>query len=985
MQRKLFIARSRRLDRWAGLLMGFALLAGFSTRAAWAEPPSLETARKLFLTGKYEEALESYEAIAAAREPEQEPGAVGGKPAAEPAKENAKPNPAAEAQLGIARCQLATGHYEDAATSLATAQKAFPNDARFVAESAWLAHDEGAADRAGELVTQALKLDAAQPLAHYVQALLDTEAGRLDAADKGYHWFVDFYNHRDIKDPDVLRLVGLASAQYARWHRLQDQFGFLVNEFWADTLAANPDYWPAHYEAGRLYMEKFNEADAERELKAAVSANPSSAEAHAAVAELAVANFELDAAQAAIDQALEINPRLLAAHWALADVHFSNVEPRKAIPVLEAALKWNPTSAGTLGRLATAYAAVDGTALDGTAQEKAAASRAGKVIDAAMARNPHPGEFWATVGDAFDRLRRYPPAAIAYRKAIDCMPQLLAPRGAWGMVLMRLGEETEARKVLDAAFEADPFNVRVSNTLKVLEVLDGYETLETAHFRVRFDPKHDKLLAQYAAGWLEEVYPLLCKQMGYAPADKSLFEIFNKAKHTDGHGWFSARMVGLPHIHTIGACAGKMVAMQSPIGGQPFNWGRVLKHEFIHVLNLQQTHFNVPHWYTEALATLNEGYPRPQSWNDLLIERLKNDKLFDLDSINLGFIRAHSGDEWNLAYCQAELYAEYMLARFGDDALAKMLAAYAENLTTREAIRHAFQIDQAEFERGYKDYVAKLVAGLAANGPPREKSLSELQAALKADPRNPGLLAQMALAQFRRKQYPEARRLVDAARKGDPREPLAAYVRARLHLLVGENSEGLKMLQDALDEQHPQPQLLALLAGLKLKSEDYAGAARLYELGARDEPDNIQWTKSLAALYLKSDQPKKLAPLLAKLAENDAEDFTVRKKLADIALHDEDYAGVERWTVSGLHIDVLDPDLHAWRAQAALKRDDPALAADELAAGLEIDPENNALRFSLADAERAAGKPAQARATLAELLRRDPKYPGAEALLKSLP
>ena len=119
---------------------------------------------------------------------------------------------------------------------------------------------------------------------------------------------------------------------------------------------------------------------------------------------------------------------------------------------------------------------------------------------------------------------------------------------------MRLGDEAEAEKLLDESFEIDPFNVRVSNTLKVLDVLDGYATLETEHFIIKFDRGKDELLARYAAEYLEEeVYPALCKQFGFEPEGKSLFEIFNQAKNTGGHGWFSARMVGLPYIGTVGA------------------------------------------------------------------------------------------------------------------------------------------------------------------------------------------------------------------------------------------------------------------------------------------------------------------------------------------------------------------------------------------------------------------------------------------------
>ena len=927
------------------------------TSARAAEPDPLAAARKQFLTGHYGEALEAYEAILA----------------------NKAETPAADAALGAIRCRLATGEIDEAAKALAAAEIAFAKDARFPAERAALAFGQGDYQQAGAAAAAALKLDADQPLARYVSAQLDEQTGRLEAAEQDYKWFVDYYNAHNVADPDTLRLVGLATAQWARWRRAQDQFSFLVNDLWADALAAAPEYWPAHYESGRLFMEKYNQAEAERELKAALAVNPSAAEAYAAVAELAIESYDLDQAQTAIDRALEINPRLAAAHRAQADIHFCNCEPQKAIAPLTKALGLNPRDPATLGRLVTAHAAVDGLPLD-----KLAGSPAGKIVAEVEAANPHAGAFWATIGDSFDRLRRYPAAGEAYARAIDAMPQLLGARGAWGMVLMRLGDEERAKKVLDEAFAADPFNARVRNTLQVLDVLSGYQTLETAHFRIRFDPKKDKLLAHCAAAWLEEVYPQLCQQMGYTPPEKSLFEIFNQAKNTDGHGWFSARMVGLPHVHTIGACAGKMVAMQSPIGGQPFNWGRVLKHEFIHVLNLQQTHFNIPHWYTEALATLNEGYPRPQIWNELLVERHKNHQLFNLETINLGFIRAHSSEEWNLAYCQAELYAEYMLARFGDDALARMLAAYADNLTTPEAIPRAFQVDQADFERGYQEHVGKLVAELAGRGSASEKSLAEVTKALAADPKNPGLLAEMALANLRRKQYPEARRLADAARKLEPREQLAAYVRARLHLLVGENAEALKTLEDALDENHPQPQLLSLLAGLRLRSESFDEAGRLYELGAKADPDNLQWTKSLATVYLKNNDRPRLAATLSKLAEFDAEEFHVRKKLAELALAAEDWAGVERWTVSGIHINVLDPDLRLWRAQAAVRRHEPAVAIDECHAAVEIDPEQPASRFTLAEALRDAGQKNEARAALAECLRLDPKYPGAEALSKSL-
>src|SRR5262249_45367803 len=153
--------------------------------------------------------------------------------------------------------------------------------------------------------------------------------------------------------------------------------------------------------------------------------------------------------------------------------------------------------------------------------------------------------------------------------------------------------------------------------------------------------------------------------------------------------------------------------------------------------------------------------------------------------------------------------------------VSKMLAAYADNLTTPEALVRALGVEQGEFERGYREFVKKIVAALPLPDGENEASIGELQKALAKNPKDAGALARLAQAQLGRKNYAEARRLADAALAIEPRGGLASYVRARLHLLVGENKQALERLEQGLDRAHPQENLLGLLAGLKLKAEDY--------------------------------------------------------------------------------------------------------------------------------------------------------------------
>ncbi len=145
----------------------------------------------------------------------------------------------------------------------------------------------------------------------------------------------------------------------------------------------------------------------------------------------------------------------------------------------------------------------------------------------------------------------------------------------------------------------------------------AYTPVESKHYTVLVDPTQDELLGQYMSRYLESIYPTLTSRFGYLPPGKTKIEILKN------HMWFSGRTIGLPFVPTVGACTGRVVALASPKATRiPFNWARVLTHEVTHVITLQQTEFNIPHWYTEALAVESEGYPRPQEWNKMLLERV---------------------------------------------------------------------------------------------------------------------------------------------------------------------------------------------------------------------------------------------------------------------------------------------------------------------------------------------------------------------------
>ena len=350
------------------------------------------------------------------------------------------------------------------------------------------------------------------------------------------------------------------------------------------------------------------------------------------------------------------------------------------------------------------------------------------------------------------------------------------------------------------------------------------------------------------------------------------------------HQWFSGRTIGLPFIPTVGACTGKVIALASPkTTQQAFNWARVLKHELVHVITLQQTEFNIPHWYTEALAVDSEGFPRPQEWNKMLLERVPSrSKLLNLDTINLGFIRPNEPEDRQMAYCQAQLYARYMLKRFGDDALIKMLMAYRRGLTTDRAIDECFHVDKADFEKAYLDYLDEVVKTIRTRASEEKPvKFSQLERQLKEKPDDPDLNARMAYEHFARRDYKEARPLADKALEaqaapspGQLREGPAALDHRR-------RRRGAALLEPALDPKRPNERVVDLLAELKMKAGQLDEAEKLYELARKDDPYHTKWIAGLARVHLRQKNTEKFLDDLAMIAANDADDISVRKALAE--------------------------------------------------------------------------------------------------------
>jgi tetratricopeptide (TPR) repeat protein len=862
--------------------------------AAAAEAPTLKEARTRLLRGNYAEARDHYTTLAK-----------------EPASR-------AAATVGLSRAWKSEGEYDKGLEVLETALAELPRNADLLAERADLLYFRGRWDEAAKAANAALKGNNEHFLARWVLAQVHRNRGDLTGADDDMRWFVRTYtsrsnNDKDITDPDELLLVGLAGLERARWHHLADQFEFILTEVFADAGKRDKDFWWADYQAGRLFLEKYNHASAMKSFNKALVTNPRAAEVLASKGIAALHRFDMKDAEQFAEESLQINPRLPEARRLKADIYLTAGDFAKALGELERARTVNPRDESTLARIAACL----------YLQRNDGAFAA--VVKEVEAHDRRPGVFYTELAERFDERKRFSEAEKYFKLAIKLRPNLPEAQSSLGQLYMRMAREAEARPILEKAFAGDKFNVRVYNTLKVLDHLDAYATLKTEHFRIRHDPKHDKVLAAFVAKYCEDIYADLAGKFEYRPKGPILVEVFNN------HTMFSGRVVALPDLHTIGACTGRMVAMVSPRDkakiAKPFNWARVLRHELVHIFNLEQTDCLVPHWVTEGLAVSNEGFPMPPTWIHLLRERVPAGELMNLDNIHLGFIRPSSSEDWHMAYLQSFQYVTYLKKAYGQKAVGELLEAYRQGLDTAAALDKVCKVSKAEFEKGYRQHLDELVKGFSGRLAENAQGLKALKEARAKEPGNPDVAARLAERYLLLGDKKEATKLVGEVLDKHKNHPLASYVQARLYLEQKDASRAVSTLEAALDPQAPSINVLKLLGKLQLGAKKYDDAAKTFELGRKVQPYESTWLVQLSRAYLLAKREDKLIDVLKELAPTNADDLDVRVKLGQLLLKAGRHAEAERYAREALEIDVLDTD-----AQETLTA---ALAAQNKQAELE--------------------------------------------------
>ena len=429
---------------------------------------------------------------------------------------------------------------------------------------------------------------------------------------------------------------------------------------------------------GRLYLERFQPADAAQLFEEALKIDPNNAGAFLGLAEVAAEGFESQAVEFA-HKALAADPKLLEAQELLARLALEDNDPKKAAEEAHRAIAMSSNAVQAKAILATIDWLNDKPETEW---------------------DPHAGPAYETAGAIFVLNRRYEEGIQFFRKAIELQPDLWSAHSQLGINLMRLGKEDEARTQLEMCYENGYKDKPTVNTLRLMDSYKNFVTYKTDNTILRLHKKEAELLHPYFEAEMQRALSTYEKKYGIKLDRPVQVEVY--PDHED----FAVRTMGMPGLGALGVTFGYVVAMDSPSGRKPgtFHWASTMWHELSHVYVLTMTKHRVPRWFTEGLAVHEETAVSPE-WGDRLdphvIAAIKDKKLLPVAELDRGFVRPSYPTQVIVSYFEAGRICDFINREWGWDKLLAMIHDFATGASTPVVIEKELGMPPEQFDKHF--------------------------------------------------------------------------------------------------------------------------------------------------------------------------------------------------------------------------------------------------------------------------------------------
>ncbi len=904
--------------------------------------------------------------------------------------ENGSSEERAVRSVELARVLRIVGGYEEALKLCDEALKAQADRKDAACLRAELLADQGRYEEALAAFDALIRMDEKHERAWAMRKQVARTLGRAEIVKASAdHFFAIFNDNAEafqngtIEDAMVPAYVGIGIQD----ENPKDAFevGFMLAEEFVrkrGLKAAEVFVW-----SGQLAMEKYAFAFAAQRFQQALQLRPKWPDALTGMAQVMIAMpqkpEDLNRAEEILNQALEVNPDHVEAHLTLSAMAVRDDDTAGARKHLDAALKVNPNHLEGLSLLAFYYRDL------GDSRKEA------EVEKRVFSINPKYAEFYCAMGELLESKRGFAEAPAYYRKAIALDPDYWRGYYGLGMSTSRQGAhgEEEGKKLLLKAFSMNKFNLWAANMIKALDKVIGdkeqdvppqYGESKTANFTLKFHAQDAGIIRPYLEEWVEKAYERQARMFNFKPEGPLSVEV------CFSFGDQAARTVGVPNLGALGVSFGKLCTLVSPREGKggnhpPFNWRRVLEHEFGHVMTLQMTQFRVPRWYTEGMSTYVEGDTR-LNMDQMMVDALAYGQLKPIEKMNEYF----KGNIL-MAYVHGAYFVEYLIQDFGFDAHLKALKLFSEGKKSEEVFPKVTGKTLEELNAGLMEYVKQVLSKVRLRPSLNQAGYLKLETLANKAGAEAQDIVRLAEAQWASKEHRgSAAGTLRKALEKDPGCAPALALQGRMAYAKKDFLTAKACFEKATKVDREASFSTWHLLGIILKkegrtSEAIAALEKAHEMYPRYVgEDNPLLLLSELQLDLEPPQESKALELCKRACEILTSDPEPARRGLKAAIQLKDWTSAALFAELIFEIDPYDVESHRRAGRVYEELKDSARAAREYRVALALDEKDVESWVRLGRTELARGEKDAARRALKAALEIDAAHEGAKALRKDI-
>ncbi|MZG53822.1 MAG: tetratricopeptide repeat protein [Nitrospinae bacterium] len=422
------------------------------------------------------------------------------------------------------------------------------------------------------------------------------------------------------------------------------------------------------------------------------------------------------------------------------------------------------------------------------------------------------------------------------------------------------------KKVGENFKEVSDFKKLVNATRKASK---NFVSIETEHFRIRYEEGPDEVLIHYAREVLEKSYHVLGKILEYFPKEKVLIEIypdrepFSKISPLTLKDILTSGTVALCKYHRI-----MMISPGSLVRG--YNWMDTLSHEYVHYLLTKKSRNRLPLWMHEGVAKLLETRWRNEMdymspiMETILSGALKNDYRVPLENMMPSLAKLKTAEDVQLAYAEVSTMMEYLMETRGEETFPLLLEDLAEGKEFEESFTERAGADIPKFQTNWETW-AKMkeldhIPGIA----PLTKEFKNKNP-LEPEKDFKGLSSQRAqdwtflgdILKSRQHYSAAILEYLKAKEESTLHSPILFNKLAGTYIQTRKYEDAELVLKESLEYYSDFHTTLANLGELYFVSERYDEAVIYFEKAARINPFNPFIHVRLIELYRRMELPEK--------------------------------------------------------------------------------------------------------------------------------